>query len=879
MHLGSGVVKVTVSTGGAGYTGPPTVAFAGGGGTGATAVAQMAGTVVQAVVIGNAGTGYTGPPSVTFSGASGAGAAATVSVLSYAGTRPISMWKGRFNDLYGVDGHGRGFRWDGDTPQLEPLGITKPVTFSAPLASGTGQAYVSAVQVLDGGAGYNRSPSAAFTGGGATTQAEANVQIKNGRVSGVTITNRGSGYTAPPRLTFAGGQGTSAAFTVNVKGFVSDIVIPSVGAGYTGSPDLVFSTGQGLTNAKAIVSVDTERGIVIGTDILAGGTGATTTGVTASLTGGGATTQGQAIPVLTYSVDSISIANSGAGYYSPPVITIAANPSDPTGGGALAKCEVNENGQITAVTVMAGGQFALPPTATIIDSSARALATIRNTLSGVYQCAIRYIDDTTESQNGPIPSSISDLQEVDCTDGYNQLTWEFNHHQMESRVHAVELWRTTADQSVVLYRVARIDKVNGVIPNTSYVDTLTDADLLDTARDTVSSNVTSKYGFMPIILPSGALNAKRFDPPPTNMAVACMFQDRAWYAVDTSGAKPNALYYSEVDEPESVPASNELVVQENVPDSDAIAALVPFGSSLLIAQRRHLYRLSYVAQPLFDATIQLVSYRGIINSRCWDVYAGVAFIADDYGLYAFDGAQEKALSGLIDDYWRDGVIDFTKSKYFYVKVHPQERVVRFFYCRSGDSAYPKRALCYSLATEAWWEEEYAQSLPHACAVEISGQQRVLHGGEAGAFLRPGGLVDSTTAGGTQAVTYQYRTPPIRLTTEDGSRQIGMLYTPTTPSHPLKLSLHFNGSTAPRPNAIASDRGAGVTTDTGSTYATLEMAATRSPLGPASGYAVARFSGRVDEYSAGADRNVAIGMTGAQTDSQVRIHTVSVQGVG
>lgn len=877
MFLGSGVVKVSVGTGGSGYSSTPTVTITGGGGTGATAVAQMAGTVVQAVVIGNAGTGYTSSPSVAFSGGGGAGAAATAAVLSYAGTRTLCMFKGRFNDLYGVDGHGRGFRWDGDTPQLEPLGISKPAAFSAPTASGTGSAYVTAVQIIDGGAGYNRPPTAAFTGGGATTHAEANVAIKNGRVSAVTLTNRGVGYTAPPQLTFTGGQGTSAAFTVNVKGYVSDFSIHSSGAGYTGVPTVTFGNTQGLTDSHAIVSVDLDRGVVVGMDILAGGTGATATGVTASLTGGGATTQASIKPILTFTVDSISVANSGTGYYSPPIITIAADPADPTGGGASARCDVNSSGQITSVTVLAGGQFSLPPTATIADSSARGLATISDKLKGVYKCAIRYLDDTAESQGGPIPSSISELQEVDCTDGFSQLTWHFNHHGMESRVHAIELWRTTADQAVVLYRVARIDKVGGVIPNTSYVDTLSDSDLLDTDRNTTSSNVTSKYGFMPIVLPSGAVNARRFDPPPENMAVACMFQDRAWYAVDTSGGKPNSLYYSEVDEPESVPESNELIVQENVTDSDSIVALIPFGSSLLIAQRRHVYKLSYVAQPLFDATIQLVSYRGAINFRCWDVYAGVAFIADDYGLYAFDGGREEAISAPIDNYWRDGLIDFTKSKYFYVKVSPQERVVRFYYCRSSDGTYPTRALCFSLATQAWWEEQYAQAVPHAVAAEVGGQQTVLHGNSVGGFLKTGGLLDATTAGSTQGVTYSYRSPPMTLVNEQGSRSVSILYTPTAQANTFNLGLHYNNSASARANAVASDRGSGFTTTLGSTVASLNLAAARSPLGDANGRATAYFAGRVDDRSAGGDRHVAIAFSGTQSADAVKLHGITVEG--
>lgn len=877
MHLGSGVIRVTIGTGGAGYSSAPDVSFTGGGGTGAAAVAQMAGTVVQAVVITNAGTGYTSAPAVAFSATTGSGAAGTASVLSYAGTRPLTFFKGRWNDMYGIDGHGRGFRWDGDTPQLEALGISKPLTFAAPVGSTASQKYyVTGVQVQDGGAGYANPPTVGFTGGGATTQAEGVAVVTNGRVSSVRLNARGEGYTAAPQVTFSGGQGTGAAFTCNVFGGVSGIEITSSGAGYTGAPAIAFGSTNGLTGVNVSMLVDVSSGQLVGANVLAGGTGATAAGVTASLTGGGATTQGNVKPLMEYSVQSVSVANSGSGYMTPPVITFVPAAADAFGGGAAATCAVNATGQITAVTMLAGGRYSIPPTAVIADSSAKAAATISATIKGVYKCAIRYLDDTPESAGGPIPSSISELQEVDAADGLQSITWNLNHHGMESRVHAVELWRTTADQAVVLYRVARIDKVAGVIPNTAYVDTLKDSDLLDTSRNTVSGNVTSQYGLMPIVLPSGQVNARRFEPPPTDLAVACMFQDRAWYAVDTTGAKPNSLYYSEIDEPESVPAANELVVQENVPDPDAIVALVPFGASLLVVQGRHTYKLQYVSQPIIDASITLVTYRGALNSRCWDVFAGVAFIADDYGLYAFDGNQEEQVSAAVDNYWRDGIIDLTKKKYFYLKVSAQERVVRFFYCTATDGTYPPRALCYSLATKAWWEEAYSQELPHAATSVIGPRQSVIYGGQAGGMLQLAGAVDITTAGATTPIAYELRTPPMALTDEGGSRAVGVVYSPTAET--LNVSLHYNNSPSPRPNAISSTRGDGFVATAGGTAVTLDMSSARSPLGTATGYARALYSGRVDENSSGADRHVALALSGTQSVGKVQIHAASMSGV-
>jgi hypothetical protein len=47
------VVSLSLTTGGSGYTAPPSVTFSGGGGTGASGLAHMAGTQVQAVVITN----------------------------------------------------------------------------------------------------------------------------------------------------------------------------------------------------------------------------------------------------------------------------------------------------------------------------------------------------------------------------------------------------------------------------------------------------------------------------------------------------------------------------------------------------------------------------------------------------------------------------------------------------------------------------------------------------------------------------------------------------------------------------------------------------------------------------------------------------------
>ncbi|WP_256672229.1 phage tail tube protein [Pseudomonas sp. ANT_J12] len=72
---------MTIGAGGTGYTTAPTVAFTGGGGTGAAGTATVSGGAVTGVTITNPGTGYTSPPTVAFTGA-GTGATATTAITS-----------------------------------------------------------------------------------------------------------------------------------------------------------------------------------------------------------------------------------------------------------------------------------------------------------------------------------------------------------------------------------------------------------------------------------------------------------------------------------------------------------------------------------------------------------------------------------------------------------------------------------------------------------------------------------------------------------------------------------------------------------------------------------------------------------------------------
>lgn len=843
-----GIVSLRVTSGGSGYATVPSVTINGAAAVTATATALMAGTRVESLVITNPGAGYTQAPTVTFSATTGSGAAATA--LSASSTlRPMSFFKGRFGTVYGVDGMGRGIRWDGGVA-TKPIGLHKPAPPSVVVVGATSESgkRVTSVQLIDGGRGYASAPTVSFSGGGGSGAA-GQAAILNGAVVGVRVVAGGSGYTSAPAVTLSGGFGSGAAFTVGVKGKVVGFEITTKGSGFTsaGSNRATIAVSSGasakLSGFQGIPLLN-GSGEVTGVQILAAGTGAT--GTPTFVIGGTSSAAATAVPVIEYAVDTITVSNNGAGYMTPPFLTIRPAANDPDGRGAAADIAVS-GGTVSSVTVTAGGAYSVPPTALIVDTGARAQASVATPQRGKYLCAIRYVAGSDSDPGGLSSSSISHLVEVNAGDGASHLTWSFSHQYVDDRVTAMELWRTTGDQSVLLFRVATITRTGGTWAASTYNDTLPDPDLTSATRD--------GYGLMPITLPSGQINARRFEIPPGQFAVGVMFQDRAWYAVDTTGSQPNSLYFSEVDEPESVPTANELIVQENTDLPDAVVALVPLGSSLLVVQSNHTYRLSYVAQPILDASIMLVANRGVLNSRCWTVMAGVAFLVDSAGMYAFDGTQEQSISVSVDNYWRDALIDFSKSDLFHVDSDYLSRTVRFYYCTATDSQ-PVRALCYCTATQTWWEESYPTAVTASTNIAVGGQLKRALGLQNGAWRKESGNLDGTTA-----VSYSLRTGNMALTNEP-DRAIDILYKPTVNDSTLNVALHFNNSATPRQNAIQSDRGTGFTV-TANGPAALNMKKTRSALGDATGSATAHFSGRKSERSSGGDQHIAIAYSGTQ----------------
>ena len=556
-----------------------------------------------------------------------------------------------------------------------------------------------------------------ITGDGTFTATPFGAETLPVLTNGVYVRNRSGGHVNKLTYTVSGaGSGTCAKLRIAWAGAVWESTLTS----WNGSN---YSVWQGAVGVRAVSVVsrgqgfDADAAVTIRIDSVNGAA------FPLEIRGYGPDNPGNRSPI-TYPIKELVVRNSGSGYVVAPLLQIISN----SGFGAYGTVTVKD-GKLDAATLEnSGGGYRSPPQVKILSGGAEAFAVARAHLRGKYQCYYRYIDDTPEDRGGPIPSSLSPVTEVDCGEGATSITWSAT--APSGRAKKIEYWRTTGNQATTLYRVHTAN------PNSPYIDDLTDDELRDADR--------TGYEAMPILLPNGEENANRFTPPPSDKAVVVRFQDRHWYAVDTGGKEPNSIFFSEVDEPESVPKVNELVLQQNARDADSIRALIPYGSTLLVMQARHAYSLTFSRQPLLDAQVSPIAYRGCLNQRCWEIHNGICYVMDQYGVYTVSPSGGiEPISDAIEDIFKNRV-DFASGTWYFLTVDPVIQTVRAFVSFKGEGAggYPSVALCYSTETKTWWMERYPQRVTAGTPVRMSnGDFRCVYGGQGGAYLLGQGTSD------------------------------------------------------------------------------------------------------------------------------------------
>lgn len=580
------------------------------------------------------------------------------------------------------------------------------------IAPGTGENRVTSVRIISAGRNYFSRPRVLVRGGGNGFGLAVVPTIENGKIVSCEIVDPGRGYTAAPELytdssaatavpamrpairgryrcayrfadrsetvvsqttvsSITGDSPTSISLPVSVTGIEPGMILEGAlfkantkvaSVGRAGNIELSQPAGEGIG------SLGTPRSIVVTN----GGTGyAQNETVTATIVGA----QGVQSTVLlrendsgSYSVDAVNITNFGTTLFPTGRLTVQFSP--PASGG-----------------VAASGYARI----STLDASVDMSVTIRDMTKPVAYSNFSPIADVDAGPNADRTHS-------------SELRWSIPGVKPPLRADTVELWRTSADQSLVFYRVEAygVPTADGVEIKGS--DTLTDEELFDPER--------ANYAAMPIVLPNGNLNAYRFGKPRTDMAVCVAFQDRLWYGVSTSGKAANTLFYSEFDEFESCPDLNELPIQNNQRATDSLTALVPFGSMLLAMQNTHTYAVTYNTDPAIDSSIQMMSHRGALHQRCWDIHENVLYAADESGIYSLTrNGEVSPISAMIREYFTSELIDFSKRESFFLAVCPRTHVLRFFCCLASQPAdTPTFALCYDIERQVWWTENYPNSL-------------------------------------------------------------------------------------------------------------------------------------------------------------------------
>lgn len=227
------------------------------------------------------------------------------------------------------------------------------------------------------------------------------------------------------------------------------------------------------------------------------------------------------------------------------------------------------------------------------------------------------------------------------------------------------------------------------------------------------------------------------------------------YAIFPDPEEFSKVYWSYTDEPESVLSTDHVIIQNNTAVADRNTGLVPYGGAMYVTQRHHVYRLTMAYQGILRVTPTLVASRGCINNRCHKQHEGAVYLLDAFGIWSMtSGGGWEPLSPPIQDIFRDGDLDWSKSRWWHCEVDAEEEVIRWF-VNFTDSNFtkPNRAICYHLRSKDFWTETFVHEIGGACRVRIAGRTRVLYGGmNEQIYLTNQGTADGTTSAATHTAT-------------------------------------------------------------------------------------------------------------------------------
>jgi len=560
------------------------------------------------------------------------------------------------------------------------------------------------------------SDPASFTDSRTYTFTTTTLQtITSKRIGSATITSSGQNYYREPTILYRGGGGYGLRLSSIVSGGqVTSVVVLDGGDGFTTDTEL-------YTDVQPAKLMPVMRGMMAGVYRCAYRFADYSQTVVLNTT------------ITTTSGSTTATLASAAGVKPGMRITGASN-----------------SRHLNTIVSISGTQVTL---------SRAASATANN-----QPCVVRDMNlPIVYSDFSPIADVTAD---VDGSGRASSLAWTLPGVSAPPRADHVEFFRTSADQSLVFYRIEQYGTVSGGVVTIVGGDAISDEALFDPTRP--------GYAALPVVLPNGGLNAYRFGVARSDMEVAVSWQDRLWYGVSTSGRDENTVFFSEYDEYESCPDANELPIQANLRTTDHLTALVPFGSVLMAMQTSHAYSVTFNTDPSVDAIVSLAAHRGCFSHRCWDIFDDMIYAADERGVYRMGkNGEVESLSDAIRDYFDRDLLDYAYRKKFHLRVDQHAGILRLFVSLAGANAeYPHIAFCYHIRNEVWWTETWPNSLTIATDYRPPGRSDIsIYGSVDGSLYEMDGLTDvssrpirivTVTNGGSG-----YSTPP-KVTAPGGS---------------------------------------------------------------------------------------------------------------
>lgn len=199
---------------------------------------------------------------------------------------------------------------------------------------------------------------------------------------------------------------------------------------------------------------------------------------------------------------------------------------------------------------------------------------------------------------------------------------------------------------------------------------------------------------------------------------------------------PNRIAYSRSLLPESFYAG---VQERDVLQgrSDQLVAWIGREDGLYLFGKYSSERLVFNSDPaailrdgsVGGAVLPIKGNRGAFNQRCLCEVDGRIFSWDRQGVYEV-GPRPEHVSGPIDDFLVEEA-DFSLSDKFHAAYDPVDRVLLFFFVRTGDTQ-PKYAVCMELDTGRWFVDHWLQGITASRIVPTSdGQVRLMLGDESG----------------------------------------------------------------------------------------------------------------------------------------------------